>query len=106
MKHMTEQEFERQINIAYRKGVNMGFEKASNYAVGCMLAVPLIVLHDHFNEIRRKEFAGKSRTEHFFDLCKVVYEKYNTGDDILERLLRDVQDKTGFNISGRIIDGE
>ena len=106
MKHIPEKSYQDAINRAYRQGVNVGYEKACNYAVGCMLAIPLLVLNDNFNEIRLKEFNGQSRVEHFFELCTEVFEEYNDGEDTLERLMRDVLEKTGFDLSERIVDGE
>ena len=104
MKHISEDAYNNAIDYAYRKGWDNAFEKASNVAVAYMMAVPLLVLNDHFNEIRLKQVNGKSRVENFFDRCVNVFDEYNDGEDTLSRLMNDVEEKTGFKISERILD--
>lgn len=104
MKHISEAAYNNAINFAYRKGYDNAFEKASNIAVAYMMAVPLLVLNDHFNEIRLKQVNGKSRVENFFDRCIDVFDEYNDGEDTLSRLVNDVEEKTGFKISERVFD--
>ena len=104
MKHISEEAYNNAIDYAYRKGWDNAFEKASNVAVAYMMAVPLLVLNDHFNEIRLKQVNGKSRVENFFDRCVNVFDEYNNGEDTLSRLMNDVEEKTGFKISERILD--
>lgn len=106
MKHMTEKAYWDEINKAYRKGWDNAFEKASNIAVGYMLAIPLLVLHERFGEVRLKECGGKSRIEHFFDMCTEIFDEYNSGSDTLTKLINDVEEKTGFNISERLFVGD
>lgn len=104
MKHISEEAYNNAIDYAYRKGYSKAFEKASDLAAFYMMAVPLLVLNDHFNEIRLKQVNGKSRVENFFELCLETYDKYNDGEDTLSRLMNDVEQKTGFKISERILD--
>lgn len=104
MKHISEDAYNNAIDYAYRKGYSKAFEKASDLAVVYMMAVPLLVLNDHFNEIRLKQVNGKSRVENFFDRCIDVFDEYNDGEDTLSRLVNDVEQKTGFKISERILD--
>lgn len=106
MKHISEEAYNNAINHAYRKGYNKAFEDASNVAVFYMFAVPLLVLNNDFNEIRLKEFKGKSRIEHFFELCEKTYFQYNkeSGDNALTRMCKDLEDKTGFDIAKRVFD--
>lgn len=104
MKHMQEKQYRQELDNAYRKGYNRAFEDASSVAVFYMFAVPLLALNDHFNEIRLKEFKGKSRIEHFFELCEKTYFQYNkdSGDNALTKMCKDLEDKTGFDISKRL----
>ena len=102
MKHISEKDFMAQIDDAYRKGWDNAFVKACDLAVMYMLSIPLIVLNDHFNEIRLKEYNGVPRIEHFFDLCAETFEEYNEHENILSRILEDVETKTGFEISERV----
>lgn len=106
MKHISEEAYNNAIDYAYRKGWDNAFEKASNIAVGYMLAIPLLVLHERFNEVRLKECDGKSRIEHFFDMCTEIFDEYNSGSDTLTKLINDVEEKTGFNISERLFVGD
>lgn len=106
MKHMTEDAYNKALDEARKNAVNKTFEKASSIAVVYMLGVPLLVLHDHFKEIMRKEWEGVPRIEHFFDLCINVFDELNTGENQLERLLDEVKEKTGFDISERVILGD
>lgn len=102
MKHITEKDYRADIDNAYRQGWDNAFLKACDMAVLYMFSVPLIVLHDHFNEIRMKEFDGVPRIEHFFDLCADSFEEYNKCENTLTKLLTDVEEKTGFDISKRV----
>jgi len=100
MKHITQEAYDKALDKAYRNGIDV----ASNFAVGFMLGVPLLVLQEKFGEIRLKEFEGKSRVEHFFDLCTEMYERYNDGENTLEQLMNDVKEKTGFDIASKVMD--
>lgn len=104
MKHMTEFEYANQLNKAYQEGVADGYKRASNYAVVFMMCVPLIVLREKFGEIRLKDVDGESREERFFNLCLERYEDYNNGEDTLDRLLSDVKEITGVDVSKKVID--
>jgi hypothetical protein len=99
MKHITQEAYDKELDKAYRKGIDV----ASNFAVVYMLGVPLLVLQEKFNEVRLKEFDGKSRIEHFFDLCVEMYERYNEGEDTLDRLMSDVKEHTGLDIVLKVI---
>ena len=99
MKHITQEAYDKALDKAYRKGVDVG----SNFATIYMLGVPLLVLQEKFNEVRLKEFDGKSRIEHFFDLCVEMYERYNEGEDTLDRLMSDVKEHTGLDIVLKVI---
>lgn len=102
MIHLSEKDFRAEIDRAYRKGWDNAFVKSCDLAVMYMLSIPLLVLHDHFNEIRMKEYEGVSRVEHFFDLCAETFEEYNQHENTLSRVLADVERKTGFDVSKRV----
>ena len=106
MVRMKETDYTQRINLAYRKGYDYAFDKASNLAVAFMLSVPLLVLHESFGEIRLKEFNGKSREEHFFELCISKYEEYNDKEDAIALLMNEVSEKTGFDIAKIIMEQE
>ena len=106
MKHISEDAYNNAINRAYQKGIEVGFKKAIDFSVLYMFVIPLLVLGEKFGEIRFKEYRDKSRVEHFFDLCAEYYEKYCTydADVLIEQLSKDLLEKTGFDISKRLID--
>lgn len=55
-----------------------------------MLGIPVMILHDKYSLLMKKEVDGKSRTERFADLCLDLYDSYNKGyltlDDIHQYL--------------------
>ena len=102
MKHISEKDFRIELDKAYRLGWDNAFVKSCDLAVMYMLSIPLLVLNDHFNEIRLKEYDGVPRIQHFFDLCAETFEEYNEHENILSRILEDVETKTGFEISKRV----
>lgn len=104
MKHISEDAYNNAINRAYQKGIEVGFKKAIDFSVLYMFVIPLLVLGEHFGEIRLKEYQGKPRVEHFFDLCIETYEKYNTHDVefVMGDIAKDLFEKTGFDITKRI----
>ena len=104
MKHLPEKEYKEALDQAYRLGWDNAFVKACDLAVFYMFGIPILVLQEKFNEIRLKEFNGVSRTEHFFDLCADLFEEYNLDENTLTKLLNDVKDKTGFDISKRVFE--
>lgn len=104
MKHISEKDFRQEIDKAYRKGWDNAFNKACDIAVLYMFGISVIVLNDHFSEIRLKEFEGTPRAEHFYDLCEQTFSRYNDNDRTLSRLLNDVEKKTGFDISKRVFE--
>ena len=65
MKHLPEKQYRDEIDRAYRKGFDQAFDTALELAVAYMFSVPLLVLHDHYKEVMRREWEGKSRIEHF-----------------------------------------
>ena len=104
MKHLPEKEYKEALDQAYRLGWDNAFVKACDLAVFYMFGIPILVLQEKFNEIRLKEFNGVPRTEHFFDLCADMFEEYNLDENTLTKLLNDVKDKTGFDISKRVFE--
>ena len=54
-------------------------ERATNTAITLMLGIPLLVLHDKYSEITRKEVNGKSRLERFAEMCLFQFDCFNEG---------------------------
>lgn len=54
MKHLTVDQYKKAINDAYREGYEKGLEKSTDIAFVYMMAIPLMVLQDHYKEIMRR----------------------------------------------------
>lgn len=78
-------------------------KEATQVAFQWMMCLPLMVIHDKFNEIRLKEFDGVCREEHFFDLCLELYESFNLEYVTLNDLAKTILDETGFDVTQRFI---
>lgn len=104
MKHLTADQYKKVINEAYREGYEKGLEKSTDVAFVYMMAIPLMVLQDHFKEIMRKEWKGVPRIEHFFDLSAELFDQYNTSKELgkVTKLCQDLLDKTGFDMTTRV----
>ena len=60
--------------------------KAIDTAFILMLGIPVMVMHDKYSQLMKREVDGKSRTERFADLCLDLYDSFDKGyltlDDI------------------------
>lgn len=54
-------------------------ERATNTAITLMLGIPLLVLHDKYSELTRREVNGKSRLERFAEMCLYQFDCFNEG---------------------------
>lgn len=52
---------------------------AVNIAFFMMLAIPVMILHDKYSQITRKEVDGKKREERFTDMCMDLYNSVEKG---------------------------
>lgn len=71
-------------------------EKGCKFAFGLMLAVPAMVIHDHYGELMKKD----GRVEKFVDLCMEQYRCYEEGYVGLEELAKLLKDEAGVEIKG------
>lgn len=84
------------INVKYSDIKNIKrqvSEEAANNAFLMMLAIPVMVLHDNFGSLMRKELNGKPREERFAELCLDLYDSFERGyvttDDLHKCLLEE-----------------
>lgn len=75
-------------------------KEASRIAYTLMLAIPALVIHDHFGELMRREVDGKGRLERFVDLCIQHYDDFDKGYVTLEELHQLLYDEAGVRIKG------
>lgn len=63
-----------------------------------MLAIPVMVLHDKYSQLMRKEVNGKSRAERFADLCLDLYDSFDKGYVTLDDLSNCLLEETGIRL--------
>lgn len=70
--------------------------KGCKLAFNLMLAVPAMVIHDHYGELMKKN----GRVEKFIDLCMDTYRCYEEGYVTLKELAQILKDEAGVEIKG------
>lgn len=70
--------------------------EASEIAFILMLSIPVMVLHDHYSKIMKREVDGKNREERFADLCVDLYDSYDKGYVTLSDLQECLKEETGM----------
>lgn len=70
--------------------------KSCKIAFNLMLAVPDMVVHDHYGELMKKD----GRVERFIDLCMDTYKCYEEGYVTLKELAQILKDEAGVEIKG------
>jgi len=73
-------------------------EKGINDAFLLMLAIPVMVIHDKYSLIMKRNVDGKSREERFTDLCLDLYDSFNQGYVTLDELQQCLEEETGIKI--------
>ena len=74
-------------------------KEASDIAYTLMLAIPALVIHDHFGELMRREVDGKGRVERFVELCIEHYDHFDKGYLTLKDMHQLLKDEAGVTIS-------
>lgn len=69
-------------------------EEASARAFFLMLSIPVMVLHDKFGQLMRKD----GRTERFIELCLDLYDSFEKGYVTLDDLKTTLRTETGFTM--------
>lgn len=70
--------------------------KGCKLAFTLMLALPAMVIHDHYGELMKKG----GRVSRFVDLCMEQYKCYEEGYITLEELAKCLKDEAGVEIEG------
>ena len=60
-----------------------------------VFGISVMVLHDKFGELMRKEVDGKSREERFFDMCLNLYNSFESGYLTLDDIRKTLQEECG-----------
>lgn len=70
--------------------------KGCKLAFTLMLALPAMVIHDHYGELMKKD----GRVSRFVYLCMEQYKCYEEGYITLEELAKCLKDEAGVEIEG------
>ena len=71
-------------------------EKGCKFAFGLMLAIPVMVIHDKFGSLMKKE----GRVEKFVDLCMEEYKCYEEGYVRLDEMAKILKEEAWVEIEG------
>ncbi len=71
---------------------------AADTAFFLMLAIPVMVIHDKYGKIMRRNVDGKSREERFADLCLDLYDSFNKGYVTLDDLAECLWEEAGIKL--------
>lgn len=72
---------------------------AADTAFFLMLAIPVMVMHDKYPQLMRREVDGKSRTERFADLCIDLYDSFDKGYVTLDDLADCLWEEAGIRLT-------
>lgn len=64
-----------------------------------MLAIPVMVIHDKYPQLMRREVDGKPRAERFADLCLDLYDSFEKGYVTLEDLSQCLWEEAGIKFT-------
>lgn len=74
---------------------------ATETAFEYMMCIPLIILHDHYGRLNRKEVDGMCREERFFELCLDQFDSFSKKFVSLQDMAEAIKEETGFDIIAR-----
>lgn len=77
-------------------------KKAVDTAFTLMLSIPVMVMHDKYPQLMRKEVDGKGREERFAEMILDLYDSYDKGYVTLEDLANCLYEETGMRIGGKL----
>jgi hypothetical protein len=81
-----------QIEAMKEDAVKKGIERA--YLL--MLAIPVMIIHDKFGELMKRE----GRENRFADLCITLYKQYDEGYVDLSDLRQCLEEEAGIKVEG------
>lgn len=72
---------------------------AADTAFFLMLAIPVMVIHDKYPQLMRREVDGKPRAERFADFCLDLYDSFNRGYVTLDDLADCLWEEAGIKLT-------
>ncbi|MDD3049731.1 MAG: hypothetical protein PHR06_01145 [Candidatus Cloacimonetes bacterium] len=73
-------------------------DEAVDKAFFLMLSIPVMILHDKYSLLMKKEVEGKPREERFADLCLDLYDSYVKGYVSFEDLEKCLWEEAGVKM--------
>lgn len=71
---------------------------AADKAFFLMLTIPIMVIHDKYSQLMKREVNGKSREERFADLCLDLYDSFNKDYVTLDDLAKCLWEEAGIKL--------
>ena len=72
---------------------------AADTAFFLMLAIPVMVIHDKYPQLMRRNVEGKPRAERFADLCIDLYDSFDKGYVTLDDLADCLWEEAGIKLT-------
>lgn len=72
--------------------------EVSDLAFFLMLSIPVMVIHDKYPQLMRREVDGKPRAERFADLCLDLYDSFEKGYVTLDDLAQCLWEEAGIKL--------
>ena len=79
-------------------------DEATEVSFILSLCIPVMVIHDKYSLLMKKEVDGKSRTERFFDLCMDFYEEFHEGRVTVKDFVDTLEEETGSKFINKALD--
>lgn len=79
-------------------------EDAVKKAFFLMMSIPVMVIHDKYPQLMKREIDGMSREERFAELCIDLYDSFEKGYVTLNDLADCLKEETGMMITGEGIE--
>lgn len=73
-------------------------EEAIGTAFTLMLGLPVMILHDKYSQIMKKEVDGKCREERFAEMILDLYDSFDKGYLTLDDIRNCVEEETGMKL--------
>lgn len=71
-------------------------QEASEQAFLMMIGIPILVMKDHFGQLIRKEYAGKTREQRFYEYCEEMYKSFQEGYFGVEDIIVTLKEECGI----------
>lgn len=77
---------------------NQVAEEAVDKAFLLMLSIPVMIMHDKYPQLMKREVNGKPRVERFAELCLDLYDSFEQGYVTLDDLNKCLKEEAGITL--------